>query len=231
MTAKKQLNARIAVPLQQAVAEKAKERGETVTHVIETAFQAYIQDGPADVYTPAAPVAVPEGKDAPTGRAVSSAPRTEPEPIPAAAARAEKTGRIRNEPPPREPVLRPESVYVDEAVPAPAERPPSESIPIRRGRTRKMAADVGPGLAEAIMTAEAIGAPLKMASELPSPIPDATPGTAKFLEPGSDAPVIPYEAPEVPDHGAKRGRSQGGCGHYVPAGTKCKICKPGGAKS
>jgi hypothetical protein len=42
--------------------------------------------------------------------------------------------------------------------------------------------------------------------------------------------IVTEPVPEVPDHGGKRARTvkKPGCNHYVPAGTKCKIC--GGAQ-
>ena len=52
-------------------------------------------------------------------------------------------------------------------------------------------------------------------------LPDAT---LKFRSTDpEDAPdVIPYPVPEP----ARKGRAKSGCGHHVPAGTRCKICQP-----
>ena len=52
-------------------------------------------------------------------------------------------------------------------------------------------------------------------------LPDAT---LKFrsTDPGDAPDVIPYPVPEP----ARKGRAKSGCGHHVPAGTRCKICQP-----
>lgn len=72
-------------------------------------------------------------------------------------------------------------------------------------------------LAGAVERASAAGAPLVAAKDLPRP------GAAVFQEPGAQA--VAVDVPEVPDHSGKRSRARAKCTHYVPAGTKCKICE------
>ena len=81
MAAKKQINVRIAEPLLETVAEAARRRGETVTGVVEKAFEAYVQDAqPQSPPEPADPPAAPE-KPAPRARAPRRATaKTPPEP-------------------------------------------------------------------------------------------------------------------------------------------------------
>jgi hypothetical protein len=218
MTAKKQLNARIAVPLQQAVAEKAKERGETVTHVIETAFQAYIQDGPAE--PPGTPVAVPEGKDAPTGRAESPEPRTDPELA---------SERKRRAPTRRAKAASPEPDAPSESTAEPAsegaritteiDADPDEVARLRRSRQQAREGhvrwdDEPDSLGAARAVAERIGAPLKAAADL-TPHPAAA---LVLREPGGEATV----GPMPPAPAAKRKR----CTHpgTRSIGGFCKEC-------
>ncbi len=59
-------------------------------------------------------------------------------------------------------------------------------------------------------------------------VADAGDPTLKFrsTDPDESPDVIPYPVPEPADRSAKRGRAKSGCGHHVPAGTRCKICQP-----
>ena len=55
-------------------------------------------------------------------------------------------------------------------------------------------------------------------------VQDAPAATLKFrsTDPDESPDVIPYPVPEP----ARKGRAKSGCGHHVPAGTRCKICQP-----
>ena len=197
MAAKKQINVRIAEPLLETVAEAARRRGETVTGVVEKAFEAYVQDAqPQSPPEPADPPAAPE-KPAPRARAPRRATaKTPPEPI-----AAQDEG---------------------ERITAEIESDPDEVARLRHSRQQAREGKAvrwdGPGepgsLAAAHALAEAAGAPLKAASGLAPPVPETSPGTAVFTEPGG-APVVTYEVPPV----------QRACPHKINRGAYCKICR------
>ena len=91
---------------------------------------------------------------------------------------------------------------------APAKRAAAAPEPI---------ADEAPApLAAAHALAEKIGAPLKAASDLrpAAPLPEVTPGTVMFAEPGA-TPVVTYEVPPVPRT----------CPHQINRGVFCKMCQ------
>ena len=158
MAAKKQINVRIAEPLLETVAEAARRRGETVTGVVEKAFEAYVQDAqPQSPPEPADPPAAPE-KPAPRARA----PRR-------------VTAKVR----------RPEPTAAQdegERITAEIEADPDEVARLRHSRQQAREGKAvrwdGPGepgsLAAAHALAEAVGAPMKMASDLP-PAPEPPP--------------------------------------------------------
>ena len=142
----------------------------------------------------------------------------------AAATRAQEPPEARAEPavPPRVPA--------EAHTPArtSARRAPKASGPVDEAAGLRADAAALSARAEATRAlAEASGGALRVASDLPRrPLPETSPGTAVFMEPGSDAPVIPYESPDVPDHSGKKTRAATVCTHFVPRGTKCKICGP-----
>ena len=182
MTAKKQINVRIAEPLLGSVAEAARKRGETVTGVVEKAFEAYVQDAqPQSPPEPADPPAAPE-KPAPRARAPRRATaKTPPEPI-----AAQDEG---------------------ERITAEIESDPDEVARLRHSRQQAREGKAvrwdGPGepgsLAAAHALAEAVGAPMKMASDLPpapKPPPAHDPTVPVFQEAGEDAYIPPLLAPD-----------------------------------
>ena len=182
MAAKKQINVRIAEPLLETVAEAARRRGETVTGVVEKAFEAYVQDAqPQSPPEPADPPAAPE-KPAPRARAPRRATaKTPPEPI-----AAQDEG---------------------ERITAEIESDPDEVARLRHSRQQAREGKAvrwdGPGepgsLAAAHALAEAVGAPMKMASDLPpapKPPPAHDPTVPVFQEAGEDAYIPPLLAPD-----------------------------------
>jgi nucleotide-binding universal stress UspA family protein len=86
-------------------------------------------------------------------------------------------------------------------------------------------------LAAAVDAALAAGTVSEAAKERPEPprvrakVPAPDPVEAvRALAEASGAPLV--TASELPDRSSRRGRPGRGCDHYVPAGTKCKLCGP-----
>ena len=166
-----------------------------------------VPEVPAD--PPAAPVAPPQGQSAPMERSEPPEPRTDPEPTPERKRRvpARRTAKAAQPEPDAHPESTAEAESEGERITAEIESDPDEVARLRHSRQQAREGKAvrwdGPGepgsLAAAHALAEAVGAPMKMASDLPpapKPPPAHDPTVPVFQEAGEDAYIPPLLAPD-----------------------------------